>query len=64
MDELIKTIILGAPNTAVAIVALIWASRTIDRQIEATGRLVDRLIETLAENDRLKAQIAEKDNPL
>lgn len=64
MDELIKTIVLGAPNTAVAILALIWASRVIDRQIDATGRLVDRLIETLAENDRLKAEIAEKDNPL
>lgn len=63
MDELLKQIILGAPNTAVAILALVWASRVIDRQIEATGRLVDRLIETLAENDKLKAQLAEKQNP-
>jgi len=63
MDELLKTIILGAPNTAVAIGMLFWASKVIDRQIEATGRLVDRLIEVLAENDRLKQQIAERKDP-
>lgn len=64
MDEVIKAVIAGAPNVIVAIAALVWASRAIDRQIEATGRLVDTLVETLVENDRLKQQIAAKDNPL
>jgi hypothetical protein len=64
MEEVIKQVILGAPNLAVAILALVWSSKVIDRQIEATGRLVDKLIETLAENEDLKAQIAKKDNPL
>lgn len=64
MDEILKQVILGAPNVAIAILALVWASKVIDRQIDATGRLVDRLMDVLAENDRLKAQIAEKDNPL
>jgi len=64
MDEVLKQVILGAPNLAVAILALVWASKVIDRQIDATGRLVDKLIEVLAENEELKSQIAEKDNPL
>jgi hypothetical protein len=62
MDEVLKQVILGAPNVAIAILALVWASKVIDRQIDATGKLVDKLIDVLAENDRLKEQIAAKDN--
>lgn len=62
MDEVLKQVILGAPNVAVAILALLWAGRVIEKQLEATARLVDRLMDVLAENDKLKAQIAEEQN--
>lgn len=64
MDEFLKQAILGVPNLAVAVFALVWASRAIDRQIEATGRLVDKLVETLVENETLKQMLAEKYHPL
>lgn len=64
MDELLKQAILGVPNLVVAVFALVWASRAIDRQIEATGRLVDKLVETLVENETLKQKLAEKYHPL
>jgi len=58
MDELAKTIILGAPNVAVAIVMLYWATRMVERQIAATERLIDRLMQMIDKNEKLQEQIA------
>lgn len=50
--SLIETIILQAPNVAVAIAALFWASRTIERMINAMTEqnrvlltMIDRVID-------------------
>jgi len=60
MDELLKTVILGAPNVAVAILMLYWATKMVERQIAATERLIDRLIQMVDKNEQLQEQIASK----
>lgn len=61
MDELLKTIILGAPNVAVAIAALWWASRVIERMVAAQERLIDQLIDLCRKNEELVGTL--RDNP-
>lgn len=60
MDELVKTLILGAPNVAVAILMLYWATKMVERQIAATERLIDRLIEMVDRNAKLQEQLSTK----
>ena len=55
MDELIKTMILGAPNLSVAIFALYWSAQRIDKMIEAQTKLIDALLLMCAENHDIKA---------
>jgi len=57
MDELLKQVIVGAPNVAVALGALWWAGRMLERQQTATERLVDRLIAMVDRNEQLQEQI-------
>jgi len=58
MDELLKTVILGAPNVAVALAALYWASKMLERQQAANERLIDRLIEMVDKNEKLQERLA------
>lgn len=53
MDELLKTLVTGAPNFVVAIAVIVWASRLIEKMVDAQLRLVDELIKKCAETDRL-----------
>jgi hypothetical protein len=53
MDELLKTIILSAPNVAVAIAALYWASRLIERMVVAQEKLIDHLLDLCSRNEEL-----------
>jgi hypothetical protein len=53
MDEIIKTIILGAPNVAVAVAALYWASRLIERMVAAQEKLADQLLDLCSKNEEL-----------
>jgi len=55
LDELIKTIILGAPNLAVALYVLYRQQKTIDALLEAQNRLVDRLL-AYVDRDKLRAE--------
>jgi len=57
MDELLKTLIQGAPNVAVALGALFWAGRMLERQQAATERLIDRLMQMLDKNEKLQEQL-------
>jgi len=57
MDELAKTVILGAPNLVVALWTLFWCFRAIERKQEAYERLTDRLLEVVAQREQLKAQL-------
>lgn len=61
MDELVKQIILGAPNVAVALAALWWASQRIDKMIDAQAKLIDALLEMCAENIRLSKELPNTD---
>jgi len=56
MDEILKTVILGAPNVLVAVVALFWASRLIERMVAAQEKLVDQLLDMCKRNELLSAQ--------
>jgi len=56
VDELLKQIILGAPNLAVGVGALWWASRLIERMIASQEKLVDQLMSMCAENTELKVE--------
>lgn len=58
MDELLKTIILGAPNVAVAIVMLYWATKMVERSMAFTERLIDRLMAMIDKNEELQEQLA------
>jgi hypothetical protein len=55
MDELIKTIILGAPNLAVALYVLYRQQKTIDALLEAQTKLIDRLL-SYVDRDKQNAQ--------
>lgn len=59
MDEILKTVILNAPNVAVAIAALWWASKLIERMVAAQEKLVDQLLEMCQRNANLSEQVAE-----
>jgi len=48
MDELLKQVILGAPNVAVALITLYWCFRALDRKDEQTQKLIDKLIDLCA----------------
>jgi len=52
-DELLKTLVLGAPNVAVALAALWWTSRLIGRMVNAQEKLVTQLLELCARNEEL-----------
>lgn len=41
MDELLQTVIAGAPNLAVALVALAWLSRLVHRLLDRIDELCD-----------------------
>lgn len=56
-DELIKTIILGAPNLAVALFTLYWAFRAIERKDAALERRTDELLTALIQIKELKTQL-------
>lgn len=60
VDDVVKTIILGAPNVAVAIGALYWASKLIERMVAAQETLVNQLLAMCAENGKLRSELAEK----
>jgi hypothetical protein len=62
MDELLKTIILGAPNVAVAVAALYWASQRIDKMIDQQSKLIDALLVMCAENKALSAELGKLPN--
>ncbi len=42
MDELVRTMILNAPNVAVALAALYWLSKRMDRMFDMMERLVEK----------------------
>lgn len=58
MDEILKTVVLGAPNVAVAIMALWWATRLIERMVAAQERLIDALMKKCAEVSALSQEVA------
>jgi len=51
MDDLLKTLITGAPNLVGAIAVIIWPSRLIEKMVDAQQRLVDMLIAKCADDD-------------
>jgi len=57
MDEFAKTIVLGAPNLAVALWALFWAFRSIEKKDAAMQKLTDQLLLVITERERLRAQL-------
>jgi len=57
MDDLLKSIILGAPNFGVALVVIIWASRLIERMVDAQEKLVTTLIATCAAQAELQSRL-------
>lgn len=59
VDELIKTVILGAPNLAVAIMALWWARAIIERMLTRQETLIDQLLEKCEEVSVLKKELWE-----
>lgn len=63
MDELAKMVIGGAPNLAVALWALFWSFRSLERKQEAYERLTERLLAVVEEREQLKAQLNGKPNP-
>lgn len=62
MDEILKQVILGAPNVAVAIAALWWASRLIERQVTAQEKLVDQLLEMCKRNEALSEKASTQES--
>jgi hypothetical protein len=57
MDELAKSVILGAPNLAVALWTLFWAFRALERKDAAMQKLTDALLATITEREKLRAQL-------
>jgi len=59
MDELIKVLITGAPNFLVAIAVIVWASRLIEKMVDAQQRLIDQLILKCDQVYELEARLEE-----
>ena len=45
MDELLKQVVAGVPNFAVAALALYWMSKRMDRQLDLMERLIEQCFE-------------------
>ena len=45
MDELIRQVVAGVPNFAVAALALYWMSKRMDRQLDLMERLIEQCFE-------------------
>jgi len=58
VDELLKTVILGAPNVAVAVAMLYWATKMVERSQAFTERLIDRLMQMIDKNEQLQEQLS------
>lgn len=56
-DKLLETIILGAPNLAVALFTLYWCFRAIERKDQALERRTDELLTALIQLKELKTQL-------
>lgn len=62
MDEFIKSLVMQAPNLAVAIAVLYWQRKTIDQLVANQTALIDKLLEFVdserqhqADQSRLKS---------
>jgi hypothetical protein len=55
LEAAITSLISGAPNLAVALLALWWATKRIDTLLDQQSKLVDQLIEMMRENRRIAA---------
>lgn len=53
MEAALTSLISGAPNMAVALLALWWTTQRIDKLLEHQSRLLDELVEMMRENRRL-----------
>lgn len=53
LEAAITSLISGAPNLAVALLALWWATKRIDTLLDQQSKLVDQLIEMMRENRRI-----------
>ena len=56
MDELLRSIVLGAPNLGVALIALYFAGRLIERMVAAQEKLVEELLDLCRQNEELVKQ--------
>lgn len=57
LDEFIRELVLGAPNLAVAIAALVWCARRINVCLDDQRDAMKALLELLDANDRLAAEL-------
>ena len=53
LEAAITSLISGAPNLAVALLALWWTTKRIDALLDQQSKLVDQLIEMMRENRRM-----------
>jgi hypothetical protein len=67
-DDIIKQVILGAPNFIVALVTIYWCFRSLDKQNEHQRALIDKMLELASINkataELLAAQTEEQQPPV
>lgn len=57
-DEVIKQVILGAPNFIVALVTIYWCFRALDKMNEHQRALIDKMLELATINKQVAELVA------